>query len=87
MLWYNSLHIIPGCSNSNCIYIFQIGGATGLVGDPSGRNTERQIMSDSIIAKNLASIEQQICRLFKNHADIFWKKKKHTAELKDIRLI
>ncbi len=39
------------------------GGATGLVGDPSGRATERQLLTREILDHNIASIKEQMRRL------------------------
>ncbi|OEJ82885.1 Tyrosine--tRNA ligase, mitochondrial [Hanseniaspora osmophila] len=43
-----------------------IGGATGKVGDPSGRTTERQQMEDQIRRANIANIQKQQVEFFKN---------------------
>jgi tyrosyl-tRNA synthetase len=43
----------------------KIGGATGSVGDPSGRSSERTALAPDALARNIASIEAQIKRLFK----------------------
>jgi len=37
-----------------------VGGGTGMIGDPSGRSTERQLMSLDEIAANARAIEQQL---------------------------
>jgi tyrosyl-tRNA synthetase len=39
------------------------GGATGLVGDPSGRATERQLLTREILDSNIASVKEQLRRL------------------------
>ncbi len=39
------------------------GGATGMVGDPSGKTQERQLQSHDVIAANLAGIRPQLARL------------------------
>jgi tyrosyl-tRNA synthetase len=36
------------------------GGATGRIGDPSGRDVERELMDEATIAANLAAIETQL---------------------------
>src|ERR1041385_2100829 len=36
------------------------GGATGLIGDPSGKAAERQFVSRELIAANVASIRKQL---------------------------
>lgn len=53
-----------------------IGGATGKIGDPSGRKTERQLLENDVIDKNLVSISSQIQNVFKNHREYFWDDKK-----------
>ena len=37
-----------------------VGGATGMIGDPSGRSEERNLLSESQLAGNVAAIERQI---------------------------
>ncbi len=39
------------------------GGATGLVGDPSGRDTERQLLTKEVLDRNIAGIKDQLRRL------------------------
>src|SRR6056297_1724168 len=36
------------------------GGATGRIGDASGRDTERELLDEATIARNLAGIERQL---------------------------
>src|SRR5881394_1091436 len=43
--------------------IVLVGGATGMIGDPSGRSAERNLMDDDTIAANLAGIRGQLSRL------------------------
>lgn len=43
---------------------YQIGGATGLVGDPSGRSVERQPADQSQIEDNVLSLSQSINAFF-----------------------
>ncbi|CAI4054395.1 hypothetical protein SUVZ_16G1900 [Saccharomyces uvarum] len=43
-----------------------IGGATGKVGDPSGRKTERDFMKNDIRQNNVQSISEQLERFFQN---------------------
>jgi len=37
-----------------------VGGATGMVGDPSGKNEERNLLDENTLAKNLAGIRSQL---------------------------
>src|SRR5437867_6535503 len=39
------------------------GGATGLIGDPSGKTAERQLLSPDALAANIAGLKQQMRRL------------------------
>ncbi|HTA30920.1 MAG TPA: tyrosine--tRNA ligase, partial [Candidatus Cybelea sp.] len=39
------------------------GGATGLVGDPSGRDTERLLLTKEVLDRNIAGIKEQLRRL------------------------
>ena len=46
----------------------QIGGATGLVGDPSGRMTERQLAEKTQIELNTSKLAQAIQKFFSSAA-------------------
>jgi tyrosyl-tRNA synthetase len=37
-----------------------VGGATGMVGDPSGRSLERNLLSEEVLQKNLEGIKKQL---------------------------
>ncbi|HEV7621003.1 MAG TPA: tyrosine--tRNA ligase, partial [Flavisolibacter sp.] len=37
-----------------------VGGATGMIGDPSGKNTERNLLSEELLNKNLEGIKIQL---------------------------
>jgi tyrosyl-tRNA synthetase len=39
-----------------------VGGATGLIGDPSGKSTERQLLSEEQVAQNLVGIRENLSR-------------------------
>ncbi|HOW66646.1 MAG TPA: tyrosine--tRNA ligase [Candidatus Paceibacterota bacterium] len=39
------------------------GGATGLIGDPSGKKAERQLLTREILETNIASVKEQLRRL------------------------
>jgi tyrosyl-tRNA synthetase len=43
--------------------IVVVGGATGMVGDPSGKSAERNLLDDATLARNLAGIRAQLERL------------------------
>ncbi len=40
-----------------------IGGATGMIGDPSGKNTERNLLSEEVISENIKGQRSQLERL------------------------
>ncbi|GLV44987.1 Tyrosyl-tRNA synthetase mitochondrial [Carabus blaptoides fortunei] len=64
----NLLHWQRGGHN----VIAVLGGATGRIGDPSGRSTERSELTSSFIDDNIAAIACDIERIFKNHETYFW---------------
>lgn len=43
-----------------------LGGFTGMIGDPSGRNSEREVVDRNIIKDNVIKITEQVKRLTKN---------------------
>ncbi|KAF9520278.1 hypothetical protein BS47DRAFT_1335868 [Hydnum rufescens UP504] len=43
-----------------------IGGATGFIGDPGGRSTERPLLSAEELGLNVSGITEQVHRFFKN---------------------
>lgn len=42
--------------------IFVIGGATGMIGDPSGKSQERNLLDEETLRKNMAGIRKQLSR-------------------------
>lgn len=40
--------------------ILVVGGATGMIGDPSGKSAERNLLSEEILAHNVASLSNQM---------------------------
>ncbi len=39
-----------------------LGGATGMVGDPSGKSQERNLLSEEVLQKNLAGVKKQLAK-------------------------
>ncbi len=37
-----------------------VGGATGMVGDPSGKSEERQMLSEAVLQRNVAGVKKQL---------------------------
>ena len=46
--------------------VLQVGGATGIIGDPSGRTTERELLHLHTLEQNLAGISSTLERIFQN---------------------
>ena len=42
--------------------IFIIGGATGMIGDPSGKSQERNLLDEATVQKNMTAIKAQLSR-------------------------
>lgn len=42
--------------------VFIIGGATGMIGDPSGKSQERNLLDEETIQRNMAGIKSQLSR-------------------------
>src|SRR3954466_2811818 len=43
--------------------IIVVGGATGMIGDPSGKSEERNLLDDATIEHNVAGIRSQLAKL------------------------
>src|SRR4028118_1131453 len=39
-----------------------VGGATGMVGDPSGKSAERNLLSEEVLEKNVDGIKKQLSK-------------------------
>ena len=48
-----------------------IGGATGMVGDPSGRSDERNLLDEETLRKNIKGIKAQLERFLDFNDDVF----------------
>ena len=42
-----------------------VGGATGMVGDPSGKSAERNLQTEDVVAHNLAQLQKQLAKFLK----------------------
>ncbi|XP_067632124.1 tyrosine--tRNA ligase, mitochondrial [Eurosta solidaginis] len=91
----NSLHVgnllvIMGlihCQRAGHNPIALVGGATGLIGDPSGRKTERNQMGETEIETNLKSITSQLERIFENHQNYLHDESRNKRKLPDLRVV
>lgn len=61
-----SLNLAKILNNHGLQPIVVIGGFTGMIGDPSGRNSERDIIDRKTIKNNVIKIEKQIKDIFIN---------------------
>ncbi|XP_059045377.1 tyrosine--tRNA ligase, mitochondrial isoform X2 [Achroia grisella] len=77
----NLLHWQRGGHN----VIALLGGATGYIGDPSGRSTDRVALQSGVIQENIASIKKNLEVVFENHHKYIWPK--HEDELKPLRIV
>ncbi|MDO4228871.1 MAG: tyrosine--tRNA ligase [Capnocytophaga sp.] len=46
-----------------------VGGATGMVGDPSGKSAERNLLTNEILEKNIAGIKNQLSKFLDFESD------------------
>ncbi|XP_004533800.1 tyrosine--tRNA ligase, mitochondrial [Ceratitis capitata] len=89
-LHVGNLLVIMGlihCQRAGHNPIALVGGATGLIGDPSGRKTERNQMGESELEANLKGIQSQLERIFQNHQDCLWDDSKFKQELPQLRVV
>ncbi|CAL7941958.1 unnamed protein product [Xylocopa violacea] len=64
--------------------IILLGGATGLIGDPSYRKSERTEIEHVVLKENLESIKEDIKNIIRNHAKFFCK---HHGQLIPIKIL
>lgn len=89
----NSLHLgnllvligLLHCQRAGHHPIALVGGATAKIGDPSGRQSERQQMSNETMQENLLSIRKQIERIFNNHEEYFWTSRGQEGRLRAVK--
>nr|XP_016929801.1 tyrosine--tRNA ligase, mitochondrial [Drosophila suzukii] len=89
-LHVGNLLVIMGlihCQRAGHRPIALVGGATGLIGDPSGRKTERNQLGESVIDTNLKAIEAQLIRVFENHENCLWDTSKHKSPLAPLTIV
>ncbi|XP_040582785.1 tyrosine--tRNA ligase, mitochondrial [Lepeophtheirus salmonis] len=58
-----------------------IGGATGRIGDPSGKKEERSLLSEETVEKNVEGISQNIQNIFNNYKKYFSHKQEELEPL------
>ncbi|XP_050346332.1 tyrosine--tRNA ligase, mitochondrial [Nymphalis io] len=62
-----------------------LGGATGCIGDPSGRSTDRIALPQDVIAKNISCIKNNLENVFENHKKYIWSEDENM--LKPIKIV
>lgn len=63
------------------LYFFsKIGSATALIGDPSGRSTERKPLDSEDIIRNTNNIQNLIMKIFSNHEKYIWSKQNQSEK-------
>lgn len=55
----------------NKLYLI-VGGATGMIGDPGGKNSERSFLDDTTLQHNIESITQQVWHILQNLKTLSW---------------
>ncbi|XP_026468082.1 tyrosine--tRNA ligase, mitochondrial-like [Ctenocephalides felis] len=64
-----------------------IGGATGQIGDPSGRTSKRSDISANDISINANNIQENIERIFRNHEEILWNRRGYKGKLAPLKVV
>ncbi|XP_023343931.1 tyrosine--tRNA ligase, mitochondrial-like [Eurytemora carolleeae] len=62
-----------------------IGGATGQIGDPSGKSKERPSLDLSILSSNILGIKYDLVNIFNNHKEYLWRPE--AGELKELEIV
>ncbi|ODM95571.1 Tyrosine--tRNA ligase, mitochondrial [Orchesella cincta] len=69
------LMLLLHCQRAGHSPIALIGGATGLIGDPSGKNSERPALDRDVAMRNAGMLAKNIATVFENHNKLFWDSK------------
>ncbi|XP_038211850.1 tyrosine--tRNA ligase, mitochondrial [Zerene cesonia] len=77
----NLLHWQRGGHNT----IALLGGATGHIGDPSGKSTDRVALQTNIIQENIECLKKNLEVVFENHKKYIWSE--DTSKLTPIRIV
>ncbi|CAH0750955.1 unnamed protein product [Diatraea saccharalis] len=72
----NLLHWQRGGHN----VIALIGGATGHIGDPSGKSSDRTALQTNVIQQNIDGIRKNLETVFENHKKYIWTKEEHKLQ-------
>ncbi|KAK4025619.1 tyrosine--tRNA ligase, mitochondrial-like [Daphnia magna] len=75
------------CQRAGHQLIALIGGATALIGDPSGKASERIALPEGKVRDNADVIAENITRIFQNHQKYIWEKNRDPNRLKPVKLV
>ncbi|KAK4035880.1 hypothetical protein OUZ56_027960 [Daphnia magna] len=64
-----------------------IGGTTALIGDPSGKASERIALPEGKVRDNADVIAENITRIFQNHQKYIWEQNRDPNRLKPVKLV
>lgn len=67
---YVMLNFLKICDKYKIDYVVLIGGITGLIGDPSGKKSERVLLDKQLVEHNVNSITSQLKTILPNHTII-----------------
>ena len=70
--------------NLNFLF-YKIGGATGMIGDPSGKSNERPALPEKFVERNSQIISENIQRIFQNHENFIWNRNKDNKPLMPVK--
>ncbi|XP_064603054.1 tyrosine--tRNA ligase, mitochondrial-like isoform X2 [Liolophura sinensis] len=73
------------CQRAGHKPIILLGGATALIGDPSGKGKDRESISAAQVEKNVRSITDSLKRILSNHQQCLWKI--HTDSIYPVRIL
>ena len=59
----------------------QVGGATGIVGDPSGRLKERDVLPREALERNVTGIAENLTRIFENDGRLYCRRNQPQLKL------
>lgn len=76
----DSLHLGNFVNFMNAVHLMRrwntciplVGGATGMIGDPGGKDAERSFLDEATLSHNVTSIQNQINTLISNIKSVLW---------------
>ncbi len=82
------LRVMRALADAGHKMIAVVGGATGMIGDPSGRSSERNLLDEATVAANLTALEGQVRRFVSRDAVIVnnsdWTQMSYLDFLRDV---